>query len=82
MTTTTTTTTAETLITATAERQSLITRLAYWNAQYDLYTGPITADHLGASTSIDRGVQADVAIAEIRKYTRQLKLVEAAIARI
>ena len=73
---------AETLTTATAERASLIRRIAFWNAQYDLYTGPITADKLHGGTSIDRGVHADVAIAEIRKYTRQLTLVEAAIARI
>jgi hypothetical protein len=71
--------TTATIAEAAAERQSLINRIAFWNAQYDLYTGPITADHLGASTSINRGVHADVAIAEIRKYARQLAMVEAAI---
>ena len=70
------------LANATAERTSLINRIAYWNAQYDLYTGPITADHLGASTSINRGVQADVAIAELRKYTRQLSAIHAQIAEL
>lgn len=82
MTTATTTTAAAALTNAIAERTSLINRIAYWNAQYDLYTGPITSDVLNAQSSIDRGVHADVAIAEIRKYTRQLTLVEAAIARI
>jgi hypothetical protein len=80
--TTATTTTAAALANATAERTSLINRIAYWNAQYDLYTGPITADHLGASTSINRGVQADVAIAELRKYTRQLSAIHAQIAEL
>jgi hypothetical protein len=73
---------AHALANATAERTSLINRIAYWNAQYDLYTGPITADHLGASTSINRGVQADVAIAELRKYTRQLSAIHAQIAEL
>ena len=88
MTTATTTTVADysaaahALANAIAERTSLINRIAYWNAQYDLYTGPITADHLGASTSINRGVQADVAIAELRKYTRQLTAIHAQIAEL
>ena len=82
MTTATTTTAAAALTNAIAERTSLINRIAYWNAQYDLYTGPITADHLGASTSINRGVQADVAIAELRKYTRQLSAIHAQIAEL
>ena len=73
---------AHALANAIAERTSLINRIAYWNAQYDLYTGPITADHLGASTSINRGVQADVAIAELRKYTRQLNAIEVQIAEL